>query len=131
MVHGKYTDMPSLKLKITPKSASVVPDNTLLVVPVVPKMRKKYKFKSGTVSLREIKKMQKTTKLLIQYSPFKRIIKELTQYLTKNIIYQRAAIEALQEAAEDYIIDIFKSANKQAKYGKRKTITVGDMQMSI
>jgi len=42
------------------------------------KTRKKYKLKSGTVCLREIKKIQKTTKLLIQKSPFKRMVKEIT-----------------------------------------------------
>jgi len=74
--------------------------------------------------------MQTTTKLLIQHSPFKRIVKEITADFTPNIIYQKSAIEALQEAAEDYIVNLFKSANKQAKYGNRKTITVGDVQMS-
>jgi len=94
------------------------------------KIRKKYRFKSGTVCLREIKKIQKTTKLLIQKSPFKRLVKEITTDYTPGIIYQRNALEALQEAAEDYIIEIFKNANKQAKYGNRKTITVGDVKMS-
>lgn len=96
----------------------------------IKKTRKKYKFKSGTVCVREIKKIQKTTKLLIQKSPFKRIIKEITQEYTQGIIYQKNALEALQEAAEDYIIEIFKNANKQAIYGNRKTITIGDVQMS-
>jgi len=94
------------------------------------KTRKKYKFKSGTVCLREIKKIQKTTKLLIQKSPFKRLVKEITMDYTPGIIYQKTALEALQEAAEVYIIDIFQNANKQAKYGNRKTITVGDVKMS-
>ena len=100
------------------------PDDT---VGGIKKSRKKYKFKSGTVCVREIKKIQKTTKLLIQKSPFKRIIKEITSTYTPGIIYQKNALEAMQEAAEDYIIEIFKNANKQATYGNRKTITVGDV----
>ena len=96
----------------------------------IKKTRKKYKFKSGTLCVREIKKIQKTTKLLIQMSPIKRIIKEITQDYTHGIIYQKNALEALQEAAEDYVIEIFKNANKQANYGNRKTITIGDIQMS-
>ena len=36
----------------------------------------------------------------------------------------------MQEAGEDYIIEMFKNANKQATYGNRKTITVGDVHMS-
>jgi len=100
------------------------PDDT---VGGIKKSRKKYKCKSGTVCVREIKKIQKTTKLLIQKSPFKRIIKEITSTYTPGIIYQKNALEAMQEAAEDYIIEIFKNANKQATYGNRKTITVGDV----
>jgi len=61
----------------------------------IKKSRKKYKFKSGTVCVREIKKIQKTTKLLIQKSPFKRIIKEITLSYTPGIIYQKNALEAM------------------------------------
>jgi len=126
--------MPSLKTKISvaapvlivAKTAKPKPEESLPTA----KPRKKYRFKSGTVSLREIKKMQTTTKLLIQHSPFKRIVKEITADFIPDIIYQKSAMEALQEAAEDYIVDIFKSANKQAKYCNRKTITVGDVKMS-
>jgi len=57
-------------------------------------------------------------------------VKEITSNYTPSIIYQKTAFEALQEAAEDYIIEIFQNANKQAKYGNRKTITVGDVNMS-
>jgi len=126
--------MPSHKTKgsvaVAVRTVQPEPEPEPEVPAPVAKPRKKYRFKSGTVSLREIKKMQMTTKLLIQHSPFKRIVKEITADLTPNIMYQKAAIEALQEAAECYIVDIFKSANKQAKYGNRKTITIGDVQMS-
>ena len=41
------------------------------------KKKKKYRFKSGTVALREIKKYQKSTDAIIPRAPFKRLVKNI------------------------------------------------------
>jgi hypothetical protein len=38
---------------------------------------KKYRFKPGTVALREIKKYQKSTDLLIRKLPFQKLVREV------------------------------------------------------
>jgi len=91
--------------------------------------KRKYRFKSGTVTLRDIKKLQTTTNLLVQKGPFRKIVKQITSEMGVNILYQKKAIEALQEAVEGYVIEKFKHANKNAKHAKRKTICVADLQM--
>jgi len=91
--------------------------------------KRKYRFKSGTVALRVIKKLQTTTDLLVQKGPFRKLVKEITAEMGVKILYQKKAIEALQEAAESFVIEKFKHANKHAKHAKRKTICVSDMQM--
>ena len=123
--------IPSMvRIKTTPSSkfANGHAHNTL--VPTVVKEKKKYRFKAGTVTLRSIKKLQNSTGLLLQKAPFNKIVREITADLSKNMMYQKKAMEALQEAAESFMIERFKAANKHAIPAKRKTIAVEDMQMA-
>jgi len=102
------------------------PENPILETGV---KKRKYRFKSGTVALRVIKKLQTTTNLLVQKGPFRKLVKQITAEMGISILYQQKAMEALQEAVEDYVIDKFKVANKHANHAKRKTISIADLQM--
>jgi len=106
--------------------------NTTTVAAVEPQTgvkKRKYRVKSGTVALRTIKKLQSTTNLLVQKGPFRKLVKQMTADMGLSIHYQKKAMEALQEATEDYMIDKFKHANNHAKHAKRKTICIDDLQM--
>jgi histone H3/H4 len=64
-------------------------------------------------ALREIKKYQKTTELLIPKLPFSRIVREIAySQLHSQIQWQSAAIEALQEMAEAWVISYLESGQK-------------------
>lgn len=100
------------------------------VVEIVGAQKRKYRFKYGTIALREIKKSQKSTGLLLKRGPFKRLVHEITQdtRVNGNFMYQKNAIDALQVAAEAYMIEVFKGANTLSTYSKRDTVCVKDMQ---
>ena len=56
------------------------------------------RYRLGTVALREIRRYQKSTKLLLRKLPFQRLVRELAQDLGKMTIrFQSGAIMALQE----------------------------------
>jgi histone H3 len=95
-------------------------------------MRKPYRFCPGTVALREIRKFQKTTNLLIRKAPFQRLVLELTQKIGKSDLrMQSTAVLAPQEEAVEYfIIDVFSNTNLCAMHGKRVTIKVKDMVLA-
>lgn len=103
---------------------------------VQPPPKKKPKFKSGTVALREIKKYQKSTELLIRKLPFQRFVREIANdqasgsCFPSGVRFQSSAVVALQEAAEDYITHLFEDSNLEAIHAKRVTIQVKDMQLS-
>ncbi|KAK0419435.1 hypothetical protein QR680_014142 [Steinernema hermaphroditum] len=63
-------------------------------------IKKPFRFRPGTVALREIRKYQKSTELLIRKLPFQRLVKEIAQEFKTDLRFQSAAIGALQEAAE-------------------------------
>ena len=94
---------------------------------------KKRRYRPGTLALREIRKYQKSTNLLIKKAPFIRLVKEILHgKLGKTEIrMQRIAVEALQEAAEYYITNLFDDANLCALHAKRITLQPKDMQLAM
>ena len=84
----------------------------------------------GTVALREIRKYQKSTDLLIRKLPFQRLVREIAMDFKEDIRFQSTAILALQEASEAYLTSIFEDTNLCALHAKRITITAKDMQLA-
>lgn len=87
-------------------------------------------FYLGTVALREIRRYQKSTKLLISRAPIERLIREVTEDVSPGKRLQASAIDAIQAAAEDYIVQLFEDANLLAIHAKRKTIFAKDIQLA-
>ena len=58
---------------------TIVRDGRVIRVPLPPKggIRKPRRFRPGTVALREIRKYQKSTELLIRKIPFQRLVREV------------------------------------------------------
>lgn len=73
---------------------------------------------------------QQSTELLIGRMRFRRLVAEITRELRCNIRYQSAAILALQEACEAYLVRFFEDTNLCALHANRSTITVRDMQLA-
>ncbi len=63
---------------------------------------KAHRYNRGTVALREIRKYQKSTELLIRKAPFARLARELRAAFIDDGRYQAAALSALQESSEHY-----------------------------
>ena len=95
------------------------------------KVKKPYRCRPGTVALRQIRKYQKSTELLIRKLPFQRLVKEVVRELfpTANCRFQSTAVLALQEASESFLVSMFDDVNCIAIHGKRVTIQVKDIQI--
>ena len=85
-------------------------------------VRKPFRHRPGTVALREIRRYQRTTDFLIKKLPFSRLVREVLQDKDMNIRVTGGALEALQQATEDFIIKIFEHTNSCAIHAKRITI---------
>ncbi len=95
-------------------------------------VKKPHRSRPGTVALREIRRFQKTTDLLIRKAPFQRVVREITQNLFphKDLRFQSLAVLALQEASEAYMIGMFDDTNLCALHAKRVTIMPRDMLLA-
>ena len=83
------------------------------------------------LQIREIRKFQKTTELLICRRPFQRLVREITRgHGCDAERFQSAAILALQEAAEAYLVGLFEDTNLYALHANRVTVMPKDMKLS-
>ncbi|KAJ0570872.1 putative transcription factor Hap3/NF-YB family [Helianthus annuus] len=94
-------------------------------------VKKPHRYRPGTVALREIRKYQKTTELLIRKAPFQRLVREIAQALKSDLRFQSHAVLALQEAAEAYLVGLFEDTNLCAIHAKRVTIMAKDIQLVL
>jgi len=82
------------------------------------------------VALREIRKYQKSTELLIRRKPFQSLVREIAQEIKTELRFQSTALVALQEAAEGYLVGLFEDTNLCAIHAKRVTIMPKDIQLA-
>jgi len=93
-------------------------------------VKRPHRFRPGTVALREIRKYQKSTELLIKKLPFQRLCREVAYRYRSDLRYQSTAIAALQEASEAYLVGLFEDTNMCAIHAKRVTIMSKDIMLA-
>ncbi|KAJ3388291.1 centromeric DNA-binding histone H3-like protein cse4 [Entophlyctis sp. JEL0112] len=101
--------------------------------------KRQHRYRPGTVALREIRKYQKSTDLLLRKLPFSRLVRDIIGQYTNDrfrdgegtgMRVQSAALAALQEAAEAFLVHLFEDANLCAIHAKRVTIMQKDIQLA-
>jgi histone H3/H4 len=105
----KASDALVVKTEATTPPSS----DTVDVVAKKPEVKKPPSF--DTIALREIRQYQKSTDLLIRALPFQRLVREICYgfgYDIFNIQFEATAIEALQEATEDFCIRLFQETSE-------------------
>jgi len=93
-------------------------------------VKKPHRYRPGTVALREIRRYQKSTDLMIRKLPFQRLVKEIAQDFKSDLRYQGSALLALQESTEAYLVGLFEDTNLCAIHAKRVTIMPKDIQLA-
>lgn len=98
--------------------------------PTEAQVKKPHRYRPGTVALREIRRYQKSTDLLIRKLPFQRLVREIAQDFKKDLRFQGDAVLALQEASESFLAALFEDANLCAIHAKRVTLMPKDLQLA-
>ncbi len=99
-------------------------------------VKRPHRYRPGTVALREIRRYQKSTDLLLRRLPFQRLVREVAQEmrvtrgLGGDVRFQTHALMAMQEAAEAYLVGLFQDTNLAALHAKRVTIFPKDIQLA-
>ena len=83
--------------------------------PIEMGIKKPHRYRPGTVALREIRKYQKSTDLLIRKLPFQKVVREIAGEFKSDLRFQSQAVLALQEAAEAYLVGLFEDTTFAAR----------------
>ncbi|KAM0688496.1 histone H3.3 [Conglomerata obtusa] len=90
---------------------------------------KRPRFKTGTVALREVRRYQKSTELLMRKLPFQRFVRNITQQYKADLRFQGAALAALHEAVEAHLVSVFEDAHACATHANRVTVMLKDINL--
>ena len=78
----------------------------------------------------QIRKYQRSTNLLIRKLPFQRLVKEVVvQMFEQQYRFQSTALLALQEASEQFLVNMFEKVNHIAIHANRQTIMSKDVYL--
>merc|ERR1712194_656436 len=124
----KTTARKSTSVKTPRKNLN--PKKSQKSVPMGTGIKKPHRYRPGTVALREIRKFQKSTDLLLRKLPFQRLVREIAGDVKAGTRWQSQAVLALQEATEAYLVGLFEDTNLCAIHARRVTIMPKDMQLA-
>ena len=88
------------------------------------------KYRPGTGALKEIRFYQKECGLICSKIACARLFREIAEDEKKGLRWQVAAIMALQEAAEDYLVNLFCDCVLEAIHGRRVTVMPKDVHIT-
>ncbi|CAB9499790.1 Histone H3 [Seminavis robusta] len=134
--HLQYLNMARTKQTARKSTGGKAPRKQLATkaarksAPATGGVKKPHRYRPGTVALREIRRYQKSTDLLIRKLPFQRLVREIAQDFKSDLRFQGSAVLALQEAAEAYLVGLFEDTNLCAIHAKRVTIMPKDIQLA-
>jgi histone H3 len=88
----------------------------------IKKNMKKNAYKAGELALREIRRYQNSTDLLIPKLPFQRLVREITQRYRSDYRFRSTTLQVLHEAAETHLVSLLTETNLCAIHDGRVTI---------
>ncbi|KHJ42376.1 core histone H2A/H2B/H3/H4 [Trichuris suis] len=99
------------------------------LVPAIRPLEEAHRYRPRTVALREARRYQESTELLIPTAPFQRLVHEIAQDIkADHLRFQRPAMLALQEATEAYMVGLFEDTNLCTINAGRVTIMAVDIR---
>ena len=92
--------------------------------------KRRFRSRPGVVALREIKKLQRSTDLLVPRLPFQRVVKEICGKINSDLRFSAQGLLALQESAESFMTGLFEDSYMCSIHAKRVTLMPKDVQLA-
>lgn len=109
-------------------------ESTLGSGPLFPRVdgvRVPHRYRPGDRALRDIKRFQRMTELLISRAPFRRLVKEVSQGNAPHMRIGAAAYEVLQESGEACFVELFEDRVLRSVHAKSVTVNEKDMALAL
>ena len=88
----------------------------------------KSRLKQQMKPILSVKNFEETTQYIIQRKAFQYLIRDMTR--NTELKFQKAAIDALLEASEAYLVRLFEITTMLANHAKRTTISPADVHLA-
>ncbi|XP_015734075.1 histone H3-like centromeric protein A [Coturnix japonica] len=100
--------------------------------PPTPRRPRVRRYRPGQRALKEIRRYQSSTALLLRRRPFARVVREICLLFTRGVDYkwQAMALLALQEAAEAFLVHLLEDAYLCSLHARRVTLFPKDLQLA-
>lgn len=121
---------------VSSSTASLFSDHSSEYVPVPEDagacgIRMPRRLRPGALALRDIKRYQKSVDLLLPRQSFVRVVRDIAAGFHDRLRFQPAAVEALQEASECFLVTLFEDCVLCALHAKRVTVTSRDLALAL
>ena len=93
-----------------------------------PEKKSTHRWKPGTVALREIRRQQKSTDLLLKKAPTQRIIANILRANHAGMRIQAKALPVIMEAMQALQVKLFAETQLACIHARRQMITVADLR---
>eukprot|EP00282_Hemiselmis_andersenii_P025334 CAMPEP_0172004284 /NCGR_PEP_ID=MMETSP1041-20130122/4384_1 /TAXON_ID=464988 /ORGANISM="Hemiselmis andersenii, Strain CCMP439" /LENGTH=164 /DNA_ID=CAMNT_0012658107 /DNA_START=611 /DNA_END=1105 /DNA_ORIENTATION=- len=90
----------------------------------------KRRWGSGVVAKREIAKLARSTDNIFPKAPFERLVRELAADVRQDTRFAADGMEAVHEAAEQFVTDRIIKADLARRHAGRKTLHVDDLNFA-
>lgn len=100
-------------------------------VPAAQQHRRRRRRAPGVVAAKEVAAAQVSTAKYIPAHAFKCLVREVATQWATGLRFQRSAVEALQEAAEAYLVTVFGHGAAAAAHAHRFTLQVKDLELAL
>ena len=90
----------------------------------------KSRLKQQMKPILSVKNFEETTQYVIQRKAFQYLIRDLTRKRNTELKFQKAAIDALLEASEAYLVRLFEITTMLANHAKRTTVIPKDVHLA-
>lgn len=119
----KSLHMPPMKAPRTKKEAIAASGGGVV--------KKPHRWHPGTVALRNIRKYQKGSELLIRKRPFERLVRELSEEHIDEVRFQPEAITLIQQYIEARTVNLLQKSVLACIHASRKTVKAKDFAHAV
>jgi histone H3 len=126
---GQLTALAAQK-KIKGRHSQRIANQCGLKAELLKKKKHLHHYRPGALALKEIRRYQNSTNLLIPRVRFQRLVREISKDFKLNLRFQSGAIGTLQEASEAFLVGLFEDTNLCALHASRVTIMPKDIQLA-
>ena len=94
-------------------------------------VKKPHRYRPGTVALREIRRYQKSTDLLIRLAPMGRVVRQCLAGIASEMRMNKTALKLLHYCTESKMVTLMEDSLALANHAKRITVKGKDISLVL